>query len=453
MAVIVVADEKQQQKDLPAAKSYDGNNCLARVRSPITQQQLDEYQHNFDSDPKAQLAALSIKNASYATALENREVYSTVLAVFSHSIQTKVNITDQKQSGRCWIFAGLNMLRQSLMKAQNIDEFEFSQSYLFFYDKLERANWFLENILDTLDEDLDGRVVQYLLHDPISDGGQWDMFVSLVEKYGLMPKAAYPETLHSSSSRNMDWLLTVKLREYAHRLRSKHAAGVPLSTLHSVRTGMLDEIHRILTISLGKPPTKFDWVFEDKDGKYKEFLDMTPQRFYKEVVGVDLTNTVSLINDPRNAYYKQYTVKYLGNIVGGIPVHYVNLPIERVKDLVTKVIVDKRPVWFGCDVGKFINASKGILDLQAVDYKAGFDVEFGLSKADRLRYGESMMTHAMLFTGVHLRGDERLRWRVENSWGPTYGVQGYLVMSEGWFDEYVYQVILEKKDLPDDVLE
>ncbi|KAJ2008019.1 bleomycin hydrolase [Coemansia thaxteri] len=419
----------------------------------ITPAQLSSYKDEFDSDIKNKLATLTISRESYTNALENRYVYLEHPPVFSHKLAIDAPITNQKSSGRCWLFAGLNMLRQSMMKEYNLDALELSQPYLFFYDKLEKSNWFLENILVTLDEDLDGRVVQYLLKDPIGDGGQWDMFVALIEKYGVVPKEAYPETFHTSSSGQMDGLVTSRLREYAKILRNEHARGKGVSELRAHKRHMLEEVHRIMAISLGHPPAKLTWAFYDKDKKFHEFKDITPQQFYKEHVKQDCASTVSLINDPRNEYMKKYTVKYLGNVVGAADqVHYINLPAEDLKKYAAEVIKAGRPVWFGCDVGKFHSRNKGMMDPELIDYRAAFNFGESTTKAERLQYGESMMTHAMVLTGVHVDDDRIVRWRIENSWGKEYGNSGYLTMTDRWFDEYVYQIVLEKSDLPKEVL-
>ncbi|ORX69536.1 peptidase C1-like family protein [Linderina pennispora] len=425
-----------------------------KASQDITLGQLDHYKENFDADIKNKLATLTISREGYSNALENRYVFTQHPPVFSNKLAIDAPITNQKSSGRCWLFAGLNMLRQGMMNEHNLEELELSQPYLFFYDKLEKANWFLENILTTIDDDLEGRVVQYLLKDPVGDGGQWDMFVALIEKYGVVTKAAYPETFHTSSSGQMDKLITSKLREYAKDLRGMHAKGAKVLQLRAMKDQMLEEIHKILVISLGHPPAKFDWVFYDKDKGFHEFCNLSPLQFYHDHVKLDCKQTVSLIHDPRNAYMKKYTVKYLGNVVGAEDVHYINLPVEELKKYAAKVIKDGRPVWFGCDVGQFHSRDKGMMDTELIDYKTGFGFGINVTKAERLQYGDSMMTHAMVLTGLHSEeGNKVVRWRIENSWGEDYGNKGYLTMTDRWFDEFVYQIVLEKKDLPKEILD
>lgn len=428
-------------------------NTTSPSQPELTSAQLQGYQEDFDSDIKNQLATLAISRESYTNALENRYVYLEHPPVFSHKMPVTPAVTNQASSGRCWLFAGLNMLRQEMMSRYNVEELELSQPYLFFYDKLEKSNWFLENILQTLDEDLGGRVVQYLLTDPIGDGGQWDMFVALIDKYGVVPKQAYPETYHTGSSRQMDTLVTTKLREYAKEIRSAHAQGASVESLRTRKHGMLEEIHRIMTISLGRPPSQFTWSFYDKEKEFREFRDLTPQQFYRDHVRHDCREIVSLINDPRNEYMEKYTVQYLGNVVGAKEkVHYVNLPVEELKKFAGEVLKSGRPVWFGCDVGKFQSRNKGLLDPKVIDYQAGFSTGFSMTKAERLQYGESMMTHAMVLSGLHEEDGRTVRWKIENSWGKSSGNEGYLTMTDEWFDEFVYQIVLDRKDLPKEVL-
>ncbi|KAJ1887954.1 bleomycin hydrolase, partial [Coemansia sp. IMI 209127] len=424
-----------------------------KVSQGITIPQLEDYHEEFDADIKNKLATLTISRESYSNALENREVYLKHPPVFSNKLEIDAPITDQKNSGRCWVFAGLNMLRQRMMKEYNLEELELSQPFVFFYDKLEKSNWFLENMLQTLDEDLDGRVMQFLLKDPINDGGRWDMFVALVEKYGVVPKEAYPETHHTSNSGQMNSLLATKLREYAKTMRSEHAKGKDIEEVRGLKGHMLKEIHRILSVSLGQPPKKLNWAFYNKDKKFHEFRDITPLQFYKDHVKQDCKNMVSLIHDPRNAYMKKYTVKYMGNVHGAEKVHYINLPMDQIKEYAANVIISGRPLWFGCDILKFESPSKGMVDPELFDYKAAFDFGFGMTKVERLQYGDTHMTHVMVLTGVHVEDGKTVRWRAENSYSDSYGNKGYLTITDRWFDEFAYQIVFEKGDLPKEVLD
>lgn len=410
----------------------------------------------FRSEPKNVLAMNAATRQDFVNLVYRRDIPVDPLHVFSHKVDAENKAANQKSSGRCWIFAALNVLRQQLVKKYKLEpDFEMSQAYLFWCDKLEKANYFLEVVLATLEEETDGRLLQFLLRAPVQDGGQWDMLVALVEKYGLMPKSVYPESHHSGNSSQLNWLLTSRLREFAWRLRAMHREGRPLQHLQETRKEMLVEIHRILTIVLGEPPTTFDWSFRDKDKEYKTFRGLTPLSFASEHTDAKAySDGVSLIHDPRNEYYRLYTVQYLGNVVGGRPVLYVNLPVESLKEYAMASIKAGKSVWFGCDIGRFTHRQSGVMNMRIFDYELAFGIQHGLSKSDRLHYGESAMTHAMVLTGVNVGADDKpTHWRVENSWGDDHGDKGYLSMSDDWFDQYTYQVVIERSLLPEKVLE
>ena len=355
---------------------------------------------------------------------------------------------NQKKSGRCWMFASLNVMRLKVMDKLNLKNMELSQNYPLFYDKLEKSNYFLENILDTLDEPLSGRVVAYLLQDPIGDGGQWDMFRSLVAKYGVVPKDIYPDTAVSVETMQLRKYLTTKLRGFACELREAAAAGESMEALRERKDAMMETVYRMLCISLGKPPVRFTWETRDKDGKFIRVSDITPQEFYEKYVGFDLDNLVTAINAPTQdkPYGRTYTVQYLGSVrEGKYPVKYLNLPMDDLRAIAIAMLKDGRPVWFGSDVGQFSNRKAGILSLDAYNLGGLFDTEFPMSKAQRLDYGESLMTHAMVLTGVDLDEDGKpIRWKVENSWGDESGDKGFFVMSDEWFGEFAYQILLDR---------
>lgn len=362
---------------------------------------------------------------------------------------------DQERSGRCWMFASLNTMRCRVISRFNLKTFELSQAYPLFWDKLEKSNWFFENVLDTLSEPLDGRLVSYLLADPICDGGQWDMFRSLVKKYGVVPKEAMPETACSRNTREMDKYLTRYLRGCARRLRESAAAGVGADDLLAMRREMMGDVYHLLVTCLGEPPASFSVRLRDKDDKIALAGTFTPTEFFATAVDMDVDAYVSLISAPTadKPFGHAYTVSRLGNVIEDGGVRYLNLPVERLKQAAIAQLRDGLPVWFGCDVDQSYLRDEGIMDTAALDVDAlfGFPVEGCLDRAERLDYGESLMTHAMVLEGVNLGADGRpTLWKVENSWGKDHGRNGFDTLSDAWFDEYVYQVVVDRKYLTDE---
>lgn len=365
--------------------------------------------------------------------------------------------TDQQRSGRCWMFASLNTFRFRTIKKYNLKTFELSQAYPLFYDKLEKSNWFLENVLDTLDEPLDGRLMAFLLADPIGDGGQWDMFRALTAKWGVVPKEAMPETACSRNTSEMDSYLTRYLRGAARRLRDSARAGVGADDLVAMKKEMMDDVYHLLVTCLGEPPETFEVRLRDKDDRLVLSGTYTPQRFFDEAVGMRLDDYVSLISAPTadKPFGHVYTVDRLGNVVEAGGVRYLNLPIDELKRVAVAQLRDGLPVWFGSDVMQSYLRDDGIMDTAGLDVDdlLGFPVEGCLDRAERLDYGESAMTHAMVLEGVNLDADGRpTLWKVENSWGKDHGRDGFDTLTDAWFDEYVYQVVVDKKYLSADEL-
>jgi bleomycin hydrolase len=381
------------------------------------------------------------------TARQSRHTYSVSLEQGS--------ITSQKQSGRCWMFAALNVMRFETIHKWNLTDFEFSQNYPLFYDKLEKSNYFLENILKTLNEPTEGRLVNYLLQAPIGDGGQWDMFANLVRKYGVVPKEAMPETVSSSATREMCTLLTRLLRGDACTLRTAYREGTSMEELRKQKDAMMLDVYRLLCICLGEPPKTFDFETYDKDKHLIRETQITPLAFFEKYVGWNLDDYISLINAPTKdkPYHRSYSVRYLGNVVEGKIVRYLNLPSEELKKAAIAQLQDGNPVWFGCDVGKSSDRETGLMDLDLYHLEDLFSLNFPMDKAARLDYGESLMTHAMVFQGVDLdENGKSLRWRVENSWGKDAGHDGYYCMTDQWFDQYNYQIVVNKKYLPTELI-
>ncbi len=392
-----------------------------------------------------------VKNGIQNVALSQRSAIE-IQPTFSHEIETGP-ITNQQRSGRCWIFAGLNTLRVIMARKHNLKDVELSQTYAMFWDKLEKANYFLESIIETVDEPLDGRLVAWLLDSPLQDGGQWDMFVNLLEKYGAVPKHVMPETAQSTQTMAMNRLLTIKLRQGAATLRERHAAGATDAELRTIKEELLADVYRLLCLFLGEPPTTFDYEYRDKDKQFHRDPGLTPREFYEKYVGVDLDEYVSVINAPTadKPFGRTYTVQYLGNVRGGRDVLYLNVDVGTLKSYVLRQVTSDEPVWFGCDVGKMMDRDSGLLDADLYDYEGVLGTSFDLTKAQRLDLGESRMTHAMVITGVNVTDEGPNRWKIENSWGKESGHEGFLLMADDWFDEYVYQAVVHKSYLSDEL--
>ena len=375
------------------------------------------------------------------------DTYRKIDHSFSNVITGEMPATNQKSSGRCWGFAGLNLFRVYLGRRHNLKNFEFSQSYFMFWDKLEKANYFLESIIETASEKSNSRIVSHLLSYPLEDGGQWDMWVNLINKYGVLPQSEMSESFSTSQSSQMNKMISNKLREYASELRKSFKNGESLDKIREMKNIMIDEVFKMLSMHIGTPPQKFDWQVRNKDKKFLRFKNLTPQSFFNEHVGLKLDDYVCLINCPMDdkEYNKVYTVEHLGNVVEGRKIRYLNVTSKEMKDASIKSIKEDNPVWFGCDVGKYFHRNLGVMDTNLFDYNSFYGSEFKMDKSQRLEYGQSMMTHAMLFTGVDLdENGHPLKWRVENSWGKKGGNKGYHIMTDDWFDEYNYEVVVHK---------
>lgn len=412
---------------------------------------INEYEKEFLED-KRNIVAM---NAATYNGVQKvaRDVNALKDEPFAFNVDIKNGeVTNQKQSGRCWMFASMNVLRNIVIKKFNLENFELSQSYTLFWDKLERCNYYMEAVIEKANEPLEDRVMDYLMSDLLSDGGQWDMFVNIVKKYGLVPKYAYPESQTSSATVQLNKYLCKILRKYTTELRDA-VQNEGVKKARELKEEVLKDVYNVLTSTLGQMPEKFDVVLHDKDGKLIEDKGMDAHSFFDKYIGVEIDQYISLINSPTEdkPFNQTYTIKYLGNIIEGKIVKHLNLPIEELKKAAVKQLKDGYPVWFGCDVGRssVVEDERAMLDTKAVDYESLFNVDLKLSKEDALDYGYSMMTHAMTFTGVQMNGNEALRFKVENSWGEKFGYKGHFVMTSDWFDQYVYQVVVNKKYLPE----
>ena len=416
--------------------------------SDITKSQIDAYRATFDGDPSARVA----QNAVCGQDVLSLSLSRSGLQSMDDSFSTKLDnwtVTNQRRSGRCWLFAALNLFRVGTMQKLNVKEFEFSQSHIHFWDKFERSNHFLEAIIQRADRPIDDRTIHFMLNDPIGDGGQWNMAMNLIRKHGLVPQSAYPESHSSSETRFMNATLKEILRSSAFELRQKIEGGADGEEVQSHKQARMADIWRVLCIHLGTPPEDFDWQWRDKDDAFHRAGTMTPQEFAAEYVTVDWEDYVCLVHDPRNAFYQTYTVDSLQNVVGGPPVVYLNIPVEEMKAIAQRLLEEGTAVWMGCDVGKQMDRVRGLWDAELFESQALYGVKFGIDKAARLRFGQTMMTHAMLFTGVDVVDGKPRRWRVENSWGKDAGVKGFYTMNDSWFDEYMFEIAAPNSHLSD----
>jgi bleomycin hydrolase len=422
---------------------------LTASASALSYEHITTFQQNFRTNPAYRLAQNAVTQTSVDDIALNRDIVTSIDHSFSTTLDTW-SVTHQKRSGRCWMFAGLNLFRPGAMARMNLKDFEFSQNYLLFWDKLEKANYFLEAILETADRSADERTVHWLLGNLLSDGGQWNMFVNLIHKYGVVPKSAMPETESSSNTARMNAILKEKLREGARTLRDAIACGATADDARETKQAFLQVIYRILAIHLGTPPATVDWQWLDKDRAFHRDGTLTPQEFAAKYITLPLDEYVCLVHDPRDTspYGRTFTVEYLGNVWEGGLTRYLNVEIDVLKDIAQRTLLDGEPVWFGCDVGKMLRRDTGIWDANLFDYASVYDTAFTLNKAGRLVYCQTQMTHAMLFTGVDIVDTTPRRWRVENSWGEENGQKGFYLMNDSWFDEYLFEIAARKSYLP-----
>ena len=414
----------------------------------ISEDMLNRIRSGYQGTPEQKAVKNALASTSIATLAINGDNLSMIDTHFSHRVKTK-GITDQKSSGRCWLFTGLNVLRAKMIDKYNLPSFEFSQNYNSFYDLLEKSNLFLQAIIDTKELPLEDRKVDWLLKNAIGDGGQFTGVSNLIMKYGAVPKEVMPETYQSDNTSQMGMILKWKLREYALHLR-----GMKTAKAMEAKEGMLTEIYRILVECLGVPPTEFEWTRYDKEGKAVSTKKYTPKSFYQEFIGEDLENNyIMVMNDPSREYNKVYEIEYDRHVYDGENWVYLNLPIEKVKELAIASIKDNTAMYFSCDVGKFIDRNKGTLDINNMDYASLFRTQFPMDKKQRIQTFSSGSSHAMTLIAVDLdEAGNPKKWMVENSWGASSGYQGNLIMTDEWFDNYMFRVVVEKKYVPADVM-
>ena len=403
----------------------------------------------YEANPKFAAMENAISHNGLLASLEKRSAAVENTPIFSLDL-TKDKVSDQKASGRCWMFAALNTFRHKMIAGFQLEDFELSQAHTFFWDKYEKSNWFLEQVIATADQELTSRKVKFLLDTPQQDGGQWDMVVALFEKYGVVPKSVFPESISSSNSRELNQILNKLLRQDAQILRELRAEGAESSELQTKKEELLQEVFNFLAMNLGLPPLQFDFSYRDKDNHFHSESGLTPQTFYQKYVDLKLDDYVSIINAPTadKPYGRSYTVEMLGNVVGSKPVRYLNVEMDRLKEMAIAQMQAGETVWFGSDVGQSSNRKAGVMAEEMHDFTASMDIRLTQDKAGRLDYSESLMTHAMVLTGVDLdENGKAKKWKVENSWGEKVGNKGYFVASDAWMDEYTYQIVVRKEFL------
>ena len=424
----------------PAA-SHDGG---------ISPEMLEQISATYEDNGYDKAISNALAGTSISVLAVNADNAAMIDTHFSDRVKTK-GITDQKSSGRCWLFTGLNVLRAKMIDKYDLPGMEFSQSYLFFYDQLEKANLFLQGVIDTRKLPFEDRQVDWLFSNPLSDGGQFTGVSNLITKYGLVPAEAMPETFQANNTSQMANLLKLKLREFGLELRA--AAKARPAELQEMKVRQLSEIYRMLALCLGEPVKEFEWTRCDRDNNIVSRATYTPMGFYQEFIGEDLENNyVMIMNDPTREYGKVYEIDYDRHVYDGHNWLYINLPVERIKEMAIASIKDNVAMYFSCDVGKFYNSKKGTLDIANFDYASLMGVTFGMDKKQRVQTHASGSSHAMTLIAVDIVDGEPVKWMVENSWGPASGYKGCLIMTDEWFDEYMFRLVVEKKYVPEDVL-
>ncbi|MBQ9410424.1 MAG: C1 family peptidase [Bacteroidales bacterium] len=400
---------------------------------------LKDIKSSFEGNAADKAIRNALNNTSMAVLAASADKSAMPDTRFSNEVKT-VGRTDQKSSGRCWLFTGLNVLRAKMIARHNLEEFTFSQNYLFFYDQLEKSNLFLQGVIDTRKLPMEDRKVDWLFSNPIGDGGQFTGVSNLIMKYGVVPSEAMPETYSANNTAAMRSQLSLILREGGLKLRAAKEKEV-----QTIKVAILKDVYRVLALCLGVPPTEFTWRHDGKT--------YTPQEFYRQYLGEDLENNyVMVMNNPTLEYGKVYEIDYDRHVYDGQNWVYVNLPMDRIKEMAIASIKDNTALYFSCDVGKFLDRNKGVADLENFDYQSLFGIEYGMDKRDRILTHASGSTHAMTLIAVDLKDGKPLKWMVENSWGATSGYKGNIIMTDDWFDNYMFRLVVEKKYVPGDVL-
>ena len=422
------------------------------TKKAISYEDLSSYSKFYSSDKRSAVLRHALSKSELNNVISSLDAPSNLNFNFSIEVKT-MPVTSQKRSGRCWIFSACNVLRESIAKKLGIkDMFEISQNYISYYDKFEKINFVMEGVISLLDEEISSRKNQFLLSSGVGDGGQWGMFVDLVKKYGIVPKSVFPETAQSEMTFPSNKIINASIRKFAYEARKIYNESHNIDSIYELKGEYLQKFYSLLTSCFGVPPAKFDFEYTDSQGKYHIEKDITPKQFFDKYVGDEIDEYVSLINAPTSDkdYYQTYQIELLGNVVGGKGVTHLNIPMERMKELIISQLQNGEIVWFGSDVSNYGDRVCGVWDDKVLDYSSAFDLDVKFDKAAMLDFYHSSMNHAMVITGVDIIEGKPTRWKIENSWGSEAGNKGYYIMSDSFFDLFVYQAAIKEKYLSDD---
>jgi bleomycin hydrolase len=419
----------------------------------LTPDVLKKIQDSYKSSPENKALQNAIVNNDINKIAVNHDNAGAFDTYFSNRVPSQA-VTDQKSSGRCWMFTGMNVLRAKAIAKYDLPaDFQFSQIYTFFWDQLEKSNLFLQAIIDTKDKPMDDKTVEWLFKNPIGDGGQFTGVANLVDKYGIVPAEAMRETNSSNKTSTMASILSLKLREYGLELREMAAKKATAAQLQNRKVEMLQVVYRILALNFGEPPTEFTWTRHDKNGKPVETAKYTPQSFREKYANEDFSKYYMIMNDPTRPYYQVFEIEYDRHVYDGDNWKYLNLPMDEIAPLAIASIKDSTMMYFSCDVGKFLDRERGYLDINNYDYGSLFGIDFKMDKKQRVSTFASGSSHAMTLCAVDLdENDHPKKWMVENSWGSSYGYKGFLIMTDEWFNEYMFRVVVEEKYIPEKYL-
>ena len=421
------------------------------ISKSIDGEVLQAFRKNYEENKISQIATKAVSKAAINDICYDTQHAKRMNHKFSVEVPT-MTACNQKSSGRCWIFAALNILREKIAKDLNLSEFELSQSFMSFYDHLEKANTFLEHIIETAGISMEDRYVYNLFASPIGDGGWWEYFVGLCCKYGAVPKEAMPETYQSQNSASMNMLLNMQLREDAMTLRREIAAGKELQEIRSMKNDMLNRVYNIIAICLGNPPETFDFEYVDKEKKYHADRGLTPKSFYDKYIARNIENIVSILNAPsrEKPFYQTYVIDREESVYGVSPVKSLNIPMEEFQAAVIRQLEAGDPIWFSCDCHPNGSREEGIWDDGLYDYASPFGLDLHMDKGQLLDSHQSAPNHAMLLCGVNLVDGKPDKWKIQNSWGTDKANKGYYIMSDSWFQKYVYFASIDRKYLTEE---